>query len=151
MAKDIFGYNKQEQPGAVLSFQDVVLSLDGNTLYLVQSAQLNYQRQITPITAVGTSTIYLSPQPGQGTLQITRAIGGDSGNMSTRYNYTDPCKISNFALRKTDKPQSGCSGVPGANVYGQGMVSSYGFNISVGGGVSVTDNVGYTVTNVATE
>lgn len=149
MAKDIFGYDKKEQPGAVLSFQDVVLSLDGKDLYLVQSAQLNYQRQITPITAVGTSTIYLSPQPGQGTLQITRAIGGDSGNMSTRFNYKDdPCKVSKFALRKTG--QHGCSGVPDANVHGQGMLSSYGFNISVGGGVSVTDNAGFTVTNVAT-
>lgn len=148
MAKDIFGYDKKEQPGAVLSFQDVVLSLDGNTLYLVQSAQLNYQRQITPITAVGTSTIYLSPQPGQGTLQITRAIGGDSGNMSTRFHYKDPCKVSEFALRKTG--DNGCKGVPNANVYGQGMISTYGFSISVGGGVSVTDSAGFTVTNVTT-
>lgn len=148
MAQDIFGYNKNEQPGAVLSFQDVVLSLDGNQLYLVQSAQLNYQRQITPITAVGTSTIYLSPQPGQGTLQITRAIGGNSGNMSTAFKYSDPCKVSSFAVRKTGN--NGCTGVPDASVTGEGMVSSYGFNLSVGGGVTVTDSIGLTVTNVST-
>lgn len=148
MAQDIFGYNKKEQPGAVLSFQDVILTLDGNQLYLVQSAQLNYQRQITPITAVGTSTIYLSPQPGQGTLQITRAIGGNSGNMSTAFKYDDPCKVSNFAVRKTG--ENGCKGVPNASVTGEGMVSTYGFNISVGGGVTVTDSIGLTVTNVST-
>lgn len=148
MAKDIFGYEKKEQPGAVLSFQDVIFTFDNNQLFLVQSAQLNYQRQITPITAVGTSTIYLSPQPGQGTLQVTRAIGGNSGNMSTAFKYDNPCQMSNFAIRKTR--ETGCDAVPDASVSGEGIVSSYGFNLSVGGGVTVTDSIGLTVINVST-
>jgi hypothetical protein len=81
-------------------------------------------------------------------LQITRAIGGNSGNMSTAFKYDDPCKVSNFAVRKTG--ENGCKGVPNASVTGEGMVSTYGFNISVGGGVTVTDSIGLTVTNVST-
>jgi hypothetical protein len=57
---DIFGVEKDNSSTGVLSFQNVVLTIDDD-IRLCQSANLNYQRQITPVMAVGIPTVFLSP------------------------------------------------------------------------------------------
>lgn len=145
MAKDIFGVNKDTSPKGVLSFQHVTLKI-GKEIKLCQQANLNYQRQITPVMAVGISTIFLSPQPGQGTLQVTRAIGQGQKLGSDLKLDTTGCSIKDFTL-STGKTGS-CKAGSGT-VKGKGMMSGYSFNVNVGGGVSVTDGCTLTVVDVS--
>lgn len=147
---DIFGFEKQSQPSSVLSFQDILLQRDGGngskTISLVQSAQLDYTRTIQPIMGVGTSVVYLAPQPGTGTLRITRAITAD-GSMSTDLKSNDACNVETIKLTSQ---QSGCKNKSSADVTAQGMMSGYQYSINVGAGVSVTDGMTFTIINVDT-
>lgn len=142
---DIFGVNKSET-GGVMSFQDVMLSIKGQPVKLCQQAVLQYQRTITPVMAVGLSTIFLAPQPGQGTLQVTRAIG-QGGNMSQDIkNKSLPCEPVNFRVSKGEAGTCPGNGTPG--VQGKGIVNGYSFNLNVGGGVTVTDGMSLYVVDV---
>lgn len=141
---DIFGVEKDNSSTGVLSFQNVVLSIDKD-IRLCQSANLNYQRQITPVMAVGITTVFLSPQPGQGTLQITRAIGSEETLGSDLQLDSTGCEIKDFTLTASAGDCEAGSGT----VSGQGMMSGYSFNINVGGGVSVTEGATLTVIDVS--
>ena len=140
---DIFGVTKDNSSTGVLSFQNVVLTIDSD-ITLCQAANLNYQRQITPVMAVGIPTVFLSPQPGQGTLQITRAIGANEVLGSDLALDSTGCELKYFTL--TANPGS-CDAGSGT-VSGEGMMSGYSFNINVGGGVSVTEGATMTVIDV---
>ena len=156
MAKDIFGYNETTNTGGVLNFSEVAVSIDGdsNKIYLVQQARLQYRRTVTPVMAAGTSTIFLSPQPGTGEFAITRAIGDavgqsevKSGNVGTRFKEENHCKINNIKVFKVDG--NGCANTPNCNVAMSGMLTAYDFQLNVGGqGVSVTDGATYTIVSV---
>lgn len=140
---DIFGVNKDTSSTGVLSFQNVVLTI-GFDITLCQSANLNYQRQITPVMAVGIPTVFLSPQPGQGTLQVTRAIGDSETLGSDLQLDSTGCEIKDFSLTADPGDCESGSGM----VTGSGMMSGYSFNVNVGGGVSVTEGCTMTVIDV---
>lgn len=144
MAADIFGVNKDVPTKSVLSFQHVTLKI-GAEIKLCQQANLNYQRQITPVMAVGIPTIFLSPQPGQGTLQVSRAIGSEQKLGKDLKLDTSGCSILNFSLSTGN---TGDCNAGGGGVTGKGMMSGYAFNVNVGGGVSVTDGCTLTVIDV---
>lgn len=145
---DIFGVNKSEQTGGVMSFQDVMLAVKGQDVKLCQQATLQYQRTVTPVMAVGLSTIYLAPQPGQGTLQVTRAIG-KGGHMSNDIkDKGSACDPVNFRISQGAGGACAGNGTPG--VQGKGVVNGYSFNINVGGNVTVTDGMSLYVVDVWT-
>lgn len=145
---DIFGFEKSTSPSSVLSFQDVALIRGNNEISLLQNAQLDYSRTIQPIMGAGTSVVYLAPQPGTGTLRVTRAITAD-GNMSKDLKSDDACKVEDIILVKTG--DSGCKASGTADVTAQGMMSGYQYSINVGSGVSVTDGATFTVVNVVSQ
>lgn len=151
MAQDIFGFEKQNTPSNVLSFQDVLLSRGegekGKQISLIQQAQLDYTRTIQPIMGVGTSVVYLAPQPGTGTLRVTRAITAE-GAMSTDLKASGACEVETIKLTSQ---QTGCDTKSTASVTAQGMMSGYQYSINVGAGVSVTDGMTFTITNVNTD
>lgn len=141
---DIFGVNKDNSSSGVLSFQNVALIIEGSVPQLVQTANLNYSRQITPVMAVGLDTVYLSPQPGQGTLNITRAIG-ETGVFGRDFALDKTgCELKYFAL--TSIPDT-CQHGTGL-VAGLGMMAGYSLNVNVGGGVSVTEGCSLHVVDV---
>lgn len=159
MAKDIFGYEKTTNTGGVLNFSEVAVSIDSeqgkeNKVYLVQQARLQYRRTVTPVMAAGTSTIFLSPQPGTGEFAITRAIGdaaGDSdaksGNVGTKFREENHCKINKIKVFKVEG--NGCASTPNCNIAMDGMLTAFDFQLNVAGqGVSVTDGATYTVVSV---
>lgn len=156
MAKDIFGYEKDTKTGGVLSFSEVAISIDDSSgsdkIYLVQSARLQYRRVVTPVMAAGTSTIFLSPQPGTGEFAITRAIGNStktsgSGNVGTKFKEDSHCKINKIKVFKVEG--NGCADTPNCNISMDGMLTSYDFQINVAGqGVTVTDGATYTIVSV---
>lgn len=143
---DIFGFEKDMTPSSVLSFQDVVLVREGRgEISLIQNAQLDYSRTIQPIMGAGTSVVYLAPQPGTGTLRVTRAIT-DGGNMSADLQTDDSCKVETLDLFKVGN--NGCKESGEAGVVAQGMMSGYQYSINVGSGVSVTDGATFTIVEV---
>lgn len=156
MAKDIFGYEKKTNTGGVLTFSDIAISIDGdgNKIYLVQQARLQYRRTVSPVMAAGTSTIFLSPQPGMGEFAITRAIGENTekslgtGNVGTKFKEENHCKINTIKVFKVTG--DGCQkDMPNCELTMQGMLTSYDFQLNVGGqGVSVTDGATYTIVSV---
>lgn len=162
MAKDIFGYEKTTNTGGVLNFSEVAVSIDSeqgkaeNKIYLVQQARLQYRRTVTPVMAAGTSTIFLSPQPGTGEFAITRAIGdatgndpnaAKSGNVGTKFRETNHCKINKIKVFKVEG--NGCASTPNCNIAMDGMLTAFDFQLNVAGqGVSVTDGATYTVVSV---
>lgn len=159
---DIFGVNKDNSTTSVLSFQHVFLKIGKKDkleeIKLCQQANLNYQRQITPVMAVGVPTIFLSPQPGQGTLQVSRAIGSAQKLGKDLALDTTGCEILDFSLSTgtTNNSTTSTSGsntqqcqAGGGGVTGKGMMSGYNFSVNVGGGVSVTDGCTLTVVDVA--
>lgn len=157
MAKDIFGYEKKTQTGGVLTFNEVAVSIDSDSdkIYLVQSARLQYRRTVTPVMAAGTSTIFLSPQPGTGEFAITRAIGnpsdgGGSGNLGTKFREETHCKINTIKVFKV--AGEGCADTPGCDLTMQGMLTGFDFQLNVAGqGVSVTDGATYTIVSASVQ
>lgn len=95
----------------------------------------------------GTSVVYLAPQPGTGTLRVTRAIAA-GGDMSGDLRSDDACKLESIELRQVG--DSGCETSGVAYVYAQGMMSGYQYSVNVGSGVSVTDGATFTVVDVIT-
>lgn len=144
MAEDVFGYDKDQKAGGVLTFTNVALKI-GKQVELVQSINVQYQRQVTPVMAAGLATIYLCPQPATGTLQSTRAIGTNS-KVAADWKTKGYCEEETINIIKTGK--SKCPGLPNCQLTAQGMFTGYSFTLNTGAGVSVTDGASYTLSDI---
>lgn len=141
---DVFGYTKDQQAGGVLSFTNVALKV-GAEVQLVQSVNVQYQRQVTPVMAAGMATIFLCPQPPTGTLQATRAIGG-TAKVASDWKTKGYCELETINIVNTGKAT--CGSVPNCQLTAEGMFTGYTFTLNTGAGVSVTDGASYTLSDI---
>ena len=74
--QDIFNYNRTSRAaGQVASSEFAVISLGGRQS-LVQSLNVQYGQQVTPIVQVGDVNVYLMSGRAQGTVACTKLVGG---------------------------------------------------------------------------
>ena len=146
-AKDVFGYNNTSQIGGVLNFQNAAIKIGDskNSLMLVQSANLRYNRTVSPVMGAGTTTVYLVPQPGTGQLDVNRAITTDSSILDP-YAAGDACKTQSVQIALLD---NGCvTGAKKGSITADGLLSSVTMQINVGGGLGLQDGASWTLTNL---
>lgn len=81
---NIFSYERKQDTERLISSDYAAISFGGgDTLALVQSAQLNYGHQVIPRFEAGTSELYWVTGQAQGRVTIQRAVsqGGMFGNV----------------------------------------------------------------------
>lgn len=147
MSKDIFGYTPQNSTvGGVLNFQNAAISVGGKdgAIMLVQSANLRYNRTVSPVMGAGTASVYLVAQPASGQLDVNRAIL-TSSTLLEPFSAEDGCKPQDITIALVE---NGCSKPKGGTITASGLLSSVQVNINVGGGLGLQDGASWTLTNL---
>ena len=145
-AKDVFGYTNTSQIGGVLNFQNAAIKIGDSkdNLMLVQSANLRYNRTVSPVMGAGTTTVYLVPQPGTGQLDVNRAIVSSSSPLSP-YVSGDACTPQSVQIILLN---NGCTTGAKGSITADGLLSGVTIQINVGGGLGLQDGASWTLTNL---
>lgn len=139
---DIFGSTKSQSTGGVLNANHVFIAVEGSSqtsfLQLAQSVRLTYGRQVQPVTAMGTDSVWMCPQTPTGNLEVTRAVGKGTGTLLSPYKPSDACATTTLTIGKAQ--EVACADVdPGMVQASPAMLESVSINIQVGQGIGVTD------------
>lgn len=149
MSTDIFGYTPQSgNVGGVLNFQNVAISVgsgEGKSIMLVQSANLRYNRTVSPVMGAGTATVYLVAQPASGQLDVNRAILTSSGLLEP-FKANDGCAPQDVTIALIG---NGCNKeIKSGSITASGLLTSVQVQINVGGGLGLQDGASWTLTNL---
>ena len=146
MASDFFGYDKQSfDPGNIVSATMVAVSIDsgnGGNLCLVQSADVQYSRNVQPTYELGSDSVWLVAGTSSGSVTLNRALGRKgSGDTSfwKAYKPTDACKSTTITIAKGD---GSCGLDPGRLLCESCLITSASTNIQVGQ-LTVTESAQY--------
>lgn len=98
---DVFGVDKNVY-GAdrIVNGAGVLVSIDG-PIYLVQSCNVSYSRQVTPIYELGSEDIYAGVSNPAGTVQLERVIGFGKEALVT-FKADDACKGKTVTIGNGD-------------------------------------------------
>jgi hypothetical protein len=152
MASDYFGYDKQSfDPGNIVGATMVAVSIDnggGGNLCLVQSASVQYNRNVQPTYELGSDSVWLVAGTSSGDVSISRALGR-KGSGSTAFWETfkpqDPCKSTTITIAKGD---GACGLDPGRIMCESCLLTSMSSSVQVGS-LTVTEDARYTTGKVS--
>lgn len=134
---DVFGVDKNVfGADRIVNGAGVLVSIDG-PIYLVQSCNVSYARQITPIYELGSEDIYAGASNPSGTVQLSRIVGLGSEALIT-FKQDAACDGQTITIGNGDS----CGDEFGTITAPDSMLQDVGLQAQAGQ-ASVTENATY--------
>lgn len=156
MADDFFGYAKESyDSNSIASSNMVVVSITGGTgssggLCLVQSADISYQRTVTPVFELGSDSVWLVAGGAQGSANLQRILGkrgGDGGQEQAleAFKPSDPCTGVTITMAEGNGK---CGLKPGKITCENSILNNITASVQVGQ-LTLNETAAYTVGKVS--
>jgi hypothetical protein len=136
--QDILGSEKNVQVNKqIVTSEFASLSIGGN-MALVQSFTGRYGREIAPIYAAGSSTVYFVPGPSTGSIEASAAVG--KTGFFANFKNTNCGTVSNISV--SVKGAGKCAvQATGTVRFSDGLLQNLGLQFAAGPSAIVTESV----------
>lgn len=138
---DIFGYNKSTQTTGLANPSNVGVFI-GNSgeVHLAQSVSIRYGRNVNPVFAMGSDSVWMQPGPASGSLDISRIVGESSALKG--FQHGGPCELTTITVAGTGT--SDCGGSFGTVTATGCMLTNVQVSVNIQG-TTVSDGATWTV------